>query len=168
MNLVTPNQSKLFGFIYALVRNNADAHDIYQQTVLALWNKYDQFESGTNFVAWAMRTAQYECLRFRRQQHRNRLEFSDTLTSQLADIYSAESPSSDVQIDRFEALVQCLDRLSNADYQLIEQCYYRSQKIQDIAKRLERSSQSICNSLRRIRESLFKCIEQRLVRGGTV
>lgn len=32
MDLVTPNQSRLFGYIFAMVRNSNDAHDLYQPT----------------------------------------------------------------------------------------------------------------------------------------
>ena len=31
---------ELFGFIFAMLQNRADAEDVYQQTALVLWRKF--------------------------------------------------------------------------------------------------------------------------------
>ena len=38
------HQSQLFGYIYSLVRDLDDADDLFQQTSLVLWDKFDQFD----------------------------------------------------------------------------------------------------------------------------
>ena len=47
----------LFTFIYSLVQHHADAEDVYQQVAVVLWKKFDTFEIGTNFAAWATTVA---------------------------------------------------------------------------------------------------------------
>ena len=42
VDLLAPLQAKLCGYIFALVPHTEDAHDLYQQTVMALWQKFDQ------------------------------------------------------------------------------------------------------------------------------
>ena len=38
------HQTQLFGYIYSLVRDLDDADDLFQQTSLVLWDKFDQFD----------------------------------------------------------------------------------------------------------------------------
>ena len=43
--LLRQHQTQLFGYIYSLVRDLDDADDLFQQTSLVLWDKFDQFDS---------------------------------------------------------------------------------------------------------------------------
>jgi RNA polymerase sigma-70 factor (ECF subfamily) len=51
LGLLVPNQRRIQAFILTLVPNVADAEDIYQETLSEMWNKFDSFEVGTDFVA---------------------------------------------------------------------------------------------------------------------
>jgi hypothetical protein len=48
----------------------------------------------------------------------------------------------------------------------LETCYGGSVCIHDVAGRLGRSTQSIHNSLRRIRRVLFECVRRKIAQGG--
>jgi RNA polymerase sigma-70 factor (ECF subfamily) len=39
--LLRRHQTQLFGFIYSLLRDLDDADDLFQQTSLVLWDKFD-------------------------------------------------------------------------------------------------------------------------------
>ena len=54
MLLMTRHQRQIFGYIYTLVPNRADAEDILQETSLVICEKFDEFKEGTDFVAWAL------------------------------------------------------------------------------------------------------------------
>jgi RNA polymerase sigma-70 factor (ECF subfamily) len=43
-----------------------DTQDIFQQTSLVLWEKFDSFETGSNFAAWSCRAARYTAMNFLR------------------------------------------------------------------------------------------------------
>ena len=62
--LLRRNQTQLFGYIYSLVRDLDDADDLFQQTSLVLWDKYEQFDPTRSFVGWACGVARYEVLNF--------------------------------------------------------------------------------------------------------
>ena len=79
------HQSQLFGYIYSLVRDLDDADDLFQQTSLVLWDKFDQFDPSRSFVDWACGVARYEVLNFLRARSRNRLYFSDELNLALIE-----------------------------------------------------------------------------------
>jgi RNA polymerase sigma-70 factor (ECF subfamily) len=165
MDLLAPWQARLLGYIFALVSNIDDAHDIYQQTVMALWRKFDEFQTGSNFMAWALKVAQFEILHYRRTRGRSRVLFSDEVVERLLEtqLVSSDKPGPDMKL---EFLQGCLEKLSSVDRALIEKCYLGNMRVQQVALALGRSSQSICNSLRRIRMSLLECIDFKRAESG--
>jgi RNA polymerase sigma-70 factor (ECF subfamily) len=165
MDLLAPLQAKLFGYIFALVPHTEDAHDLYQQTVMVLWQKFDQFELNTNFKAWALKAAQLEVLNYRRTKGRSRLLFNDELMQQLMES-QAEASQADRSETRAAFLQECMKSLTAVDRTLVEKCYLGSMRIQQVAAALGRSPQSICNSLRRIRTALLSCVDFKWAEGG--
>ena len=157
------HQTQLFGYIYSLVRDLDDADDLFQQTSMVLWDKYEQFDSSKSFINWACGVARYEVLNFLRSRSRNRLYFSDQLN--LALIEAHESLEREQLDERRDALACCMRKLRERDRHLLESCYGRSGCIQDVARTWGRSTHSIHNSLRRIRRVLFECVRRTLAQG---
>ena len=152
------HQVQVFGYIYSLVRNFDDADDLFQQTSLAMWNKFDQFDRSRSFVAWACGVARFEVANFLRARSRQKLYFSDDLSLLLAEVQDpGESPGA---ADRREALAGCLGKLRRRDQELVEACYGAESRMPEVAREWGRSAQSIHNSLRRIRRSLFECVRR--------
>jgi RNA polymerase sigma-70 factor (ECF subfamily) len=154
-------QSRLFGYIHSLVRDLDDADDLFQQTTLILWKKFDQFNRQGSFFAWACGVARLEVANFLRCRSRQRLTFSDELTLQLIE---AQEGLQDELDDRREALAGCVESLGQRDRDLLVECYGQSATVGEVADRHGRSSQSVYNSLRRIRRALFECVARRLAR----
>ncbi len=163
-SLLRHHQTQLFGYIYSLVRDLDDADDLFQQTSLVLWDKFELFDSSRSFVNWACGVARYEVLNFLRSRSRNRLYFSDELN--LALIEAHESLEHEQLEDRRDALVGCMKKLRERDLELLETCYGRSVCIQEVAQAWGRSTHSIHNSLRRLRRMLFDCVRRSLAQGG--
>ncbi len=160
MELLTAHQSHLFGYLFALVRDPQDAEDLFQETAIVLWQKFAEFDGG-NFAGWACRTAQFLAFNFLRAKRRGRTIFGEALLANLTD--AASQLGSEALAQR-QALEACLGRLPRADYELVEQCYAGSRSLGEVADSLGRSAQSVCNSLRRIRQRLFECIGRKLAR----
>ncbi|WP_425397232.1 sigma-70 family RNA polymerase sigma factor [Aeoliella sp.] len=159
--LLAQYQNRLYGYIYALVQHWEDTDDIFQQAVLAMWKKFGQFEQGSNFAAWAIRVAHLEVLKYRRNQQRSRIYFCESLVEKLyTDQATAISNNHDDM--RFAALQRCIGKLQTRDRELIEHNYMQDRKVSEIAAMLGRSSQSVCNSLRRIRAALLRCVDSSL------
>jgi len=160
------HQTQLFGYIYSLLRNLDDADDLFQQTSLVLWDKFGQFDSSKSFIAWACGVARFEVSNFLRSRSRHRLYFSDNLAMILIDAH--DEFDAEPMEGRREAFTDCMKRLRARDQQLLDACYGRSARIPEVAHDWGRSTQSIHNSLRRIRRTLFECMSRSLVRGGWV
>jgi RNA polymerase sigma-70 factor (ECF subfamily) len=153
-------QSRLFGYIHSLVRDLDDADDLFQQTTLILWNKFDDFDRGRSFLSWACGVARLEVCNFLRSRGRQRLYFSDDLNLMLAE--AQDEMTHDETEERRCALARCVEKLRQRDRQLLDECYGREDGVTRVAGRHGRSPQSVHNSLRRIRRSLFECIRRTL------
>jgi RNA polymerase sigma-70 factor (ECF subfamily) len=160
------HQTQLFGYIYSLVRNLDDADDLFQQTSLALWKKIEQYDPTRSFLHWAFGVARFEVSNFLRSRGRDRLYFSDELNVRLIEAH--EQLGLEPADDRLEAIASCISKLRGRDQELLEASYGRSVHIHDLAQSWGRSTQSIHNSLRRIRRALHECVRRRLAREGLV
>lgn len=157
--LISPCQGKLFGYIYSMLNNLDDTEDVLQQAVLAMWRNFEDFDRERNFLPWAMQFAKLTSLNHIRAKRRSRMVFNEELMLLVAE--SADAVREDVDAQAFyqEALLRCVDKLSEIDRELIRLCYFEKCSISAVAERLNRAPQSVCNSLRRIRGLLYDCIE---------
>ena len=162
--LFSSHQQRLFGYIFGIVRNSTDAQDILQQTAITLWKKFDDFDPDTDFARWAITVARFETLNFLKYRRRSRVYFDQGLMEQLEGDF-LEIKTEVIQARR-EALKNCLSRLPSDDSKLIESRYSHGLGSRQISELLDRTQSSICNSLRRIRERLLRCVQQSTAREG--
>lgn len=155
--LYSSHQHRLYGYLFAILRNRSDAQDVLQQTAIVLWQKFDKFDCDTDFFRWASVVARYEALNFVKYRRRSRVYFNDDLMEALAA--DQAELATDEELGRREALSTCLTKLPNRDRQIMESYYAHGLGSRQIGEVLGRSASSVCNSLRRIREALMICIE---------
>ncbi len=159
VQLFTKSQRRLFLFILAQVSNPTDAEEILQDTNVIIWSKFSQFQPGTNFFAWTGKIASYEILKFRDRQRQGRIRFSDEF---LINVAEAAIEVSEEFERRREALVECLRKLRKDDRELIQQRYAPGENGLKVAERLGRPTNSVYQSIGRIRKGLFDCVTRRL------
>src|SRR5262249_49089473 len=132
----------------------------YQQTALILWKKFAEFDRQRSFFSWACGIARLEVANFVRSRGRQRLYFSEDINLLLIE---AQEELADQELeDRRDALSHCVEKLRLQDQELLTECYGDSSGIHKAAERRSRSTQSVYNSLRRIRSMLFECIARTL------
>ncbi len=163
IRLLTRHKSQLFGFIFCLVHSLPDAEDVFQQAALTMWEKFDQFEAGSDFVAWACSIARFKALNFLNSRKRERACFSEQLIDELA---AREINRPELQEARLQALASCREKLSPMDQNLLALCYGGSGTVREVALRIGRPVGSVYDSLSRIRRGLFACIQQKLASDG--
>jgi RNA polymerase sigma-70 factor, ECF subfamily len=154
--LFSRNARRIYGFIMTLVFNHHDAEEVFQNTNVVLWNKFADFQPGSNFFAWASRIAYYEVLSLMKQQRRTRT-FSDEALELLAN----EAVSlSDQSTERYEALEECLARLDPPDRALLQERYYYQRPPKQIAAHQSKSVHAVYRSLSRIHNVLLNCVQR--------
>ena len=155
-------QARLFGYIHSLVRDLDDAEDLFQQTAIILWKKFSAFERQQSFLAWACGVARLEVSDFLRVRSRSHLYFTDELNLLLIPA-QIEFGGEELE-SRQEALRGCVQKLGERDRQLLAACYGAAHGVAAAAQGSGRSTQSIQNSLRRIRRALFECVRRAVPR----
>ncbi len=157
VQLLASHQHRLRAYLLATVRSDQAADDLLQDTNLVLWNKREEFDLSRPFFPWACGIAYVEVMRSRRRVSADRLCFDAAL---LENISSEFVKQADLLDDRQEALRKCLDRLTPSERQLIQARYSHDWSVEDLAEKTRRPSKTIYGALRRIRESLYQCIER--------
>jgi RNA polymerase sigma-70 factor (ECF subfamily) len=158
IELLTSHKHQIFNYIFCVLHSLADAEDVFQQTSIALWENFDQFEPNSDFGAWATKFARHRILNFLRSRRRERLSFSENLIEQLAE---CPFETNEEQAFRMRALGECRQRLTDSDQKLLSMCY-GGEKIRNVATEIGRPVQAVYKSLARIRRMLFDCIERKV------
>jgi RNA polymerase sigma-70 factor (ECF subfamily) len=159
--LVRLHTTQILAYINALLLDWNDAEDLFQETCVVLWQKFDQFEPGTNFLAWALRIADRKVMNFQTTQSR-RSAFAAGLRDAMMDDVGRVEP--DQAAADLLALSGCMEKLPQSDRQIVTLCYAEGEAVSRVASALGRSPQSVHNSLRRIRSWLLECIRREMSR----
>lgn len=167
IRLFAANQRRIYGLVATMVPNMADADDVFQEISTSLWKKFDEFEPGTDFAAWALCFARFMVLKhYEKQRRRGCVVFDDEVLALIADDTTVEIAKLD---HRHEALHGCLQQLPDHSRQLLNARYESGLKTcQEVADHVGRSLQSVYKALSRIHELLLRCIEKVLSAGGRV
>ena len=89
--LLVAHQPRIYGFVYSLVGDRAAADDVLQEVSTVLWRKFNDFEHGTNFNAWALNIARFSVLEWRRKQSRAPLLLDDESRALLDEYWAEEN-----------------------------------------------------------------------------
>jgi RNA polymerase sigma-70 factor, ECF subfamily len=157
--LLQQHEQQLFSFIYSMVRNFQDTEDVFQQSCIVLWEKFDDFEPGTNFGAWACTIARFRALKlFRKNGKMKTVEFCEATHDNLFQTYAASDRLH--QEERRRTLGQCVDELPDHFRSLVERVYGRREAVTDVAEDLGRPPRGVYNSIRAARKLLRGCIQK--------
>jgi RNA polymerase sigma-70 factor (ECF subfamily) len=159
IGLFAQHHSNLLAYLYRLVHDRHDADDLFQRTSIVLWSKFDSFEPGSNFLAWAKRIAYLQVCNFLRTSGRDRLRFSDAVLAKLAD--EPTTPTEESQ-RRLDALSKCMKELGRSSRDMVQQAYSGEQTVKQLAGALGLAAQTVYNRLGRIRKQLFECVAHKL------
>lgn len=160
LQLFMANQKSIYAFILALVRNCHDADDVMQETVTLMWDRFDEFEAGTNFGAWGTQIARFKILKHYNRRQKQASRFGDELLDKIADCASNKLDHMD---DRMSALQSCVNKLSERDRRLIRIRYEQNLTMKDIADHVDRPVGGIYKAMARIHDALHRCVRLNLL-----
>lgn len=162
VSLFAGSEPALHSFVLSLLPNWSDAEEVMQRTSIVLWRKFAEFQSGSSFLAWARQIARYEALNYRKHLRRDRHVFS----AELVELLAAESEDDAARLDaERRALAGCMDRLAADHREMIRRCYAGQETVQQVARAIGRTPNSLYKMLNRIRAALLECIRRRVAEG---
>jgi RNA polymerase sigma-70 factor, ECF subfamily len=162
VRLLIRHQDELFRYIFTLLPHQEDARDALQETCVALFRKFADYDPAKPFLAWAYGFAYLEVLKQRERSCRGGWH----LREELVEVLARERQEQETDLHaRLQALEVCLTELPPRDLELIHQRYQLACPIDELVTRLGTSRRTLFRNLDRIRRALLECINRRLAVG---
>jgi RNA polymerase sigma-70 factor (ECF subfamily) len=156
LSLFLRSEREIFRYVAALVPNLADAEDIVQQTALALWEKFDSYDSNQPFTPWACRFALNKTKQWIERRQRWQALLEGGLVEELAQRREELRPEIETRLKYLEG---CFNKLPAEQRSIVEGYYYRRDAIEKLAEQSGRTVAATYKTLQRIRQALQLCIE---------
>ena len=163
MRLFLENQRRITGLILALVPHGPDADDILQETCAVLWQKFDEFDPGSNFAAWSLRIARFQVMAYYTTKRRTKARLSDETLDMVVERLASRPEREDA---RSAALDGCLDDLPEPDRRLIELRYRGGASVEEVARRSGKTVLAVYKALYRAHDRLLQCMRGKLAPGN--
>ena len=163
IQLLVSHEIRLRAFALSLAGNWDAAEDILQDALCVLWEKIDEFQPDTNFMAWAGRVVYLKACEHRRRQAKPGVRFGDEFLEKVAH---EATRLSDEMVERQRMLELCVAKLRPEQKELLRLRYEQGADVVGIARALSRSAGAVRETLRRIRRALFDCISRGIAAGG--
>lgn len=158
MRLFLQHEPEIIRAILVFIPSRADARDVVQETALALWKHFPEYDPARPFVNWACGFARIEVRRFLRRAQR-RAALSEAAAIALM-VSSENQPTDEREIERH--LADCRLRLQEDHRRLLDGYYLEEESVAALAQRHARSVEAIYKTLQRIRQALLECIERKM------
>ena len=153
------HQNDLLRMIAPLVGSMDDAQDVLQETAVALWKKFSEYDQRQPFLPWARQFAKYEVL----MHHRRRQRYTFLSESLIEALIERQKQWETVGESRRRMLMDCMDKLHDSDQFLLRLRYAEAgTTIQQVAEATGRTANALYKTLQRIRRQLLLCIERKL------
>lgn len=156
------SQPDLRRYIYSLCHNMGDTEDILQETSLALWRKFEKYDSKQPFLNWSFRFAYYEVMKFREKQKKTHALCETTLKI-LAEEHA---DNLDILKAQRRVLEHCVAKLPEHEKELIELRYGQKLTITKINQMFSETGKKIYRAFERIRFKLYECVDLTLTEEG--
>ena len=159
LQLLGKHELQLAACIHAVVPSWHDAEDIFQETKIRLWDQFDKFQSGTDFVAWGCTIARLLAKAHFKQTQRRPCLLSDDLMDSVL-LHLGQDP--EAASHRMEALRLCMNKLGREGRDLLHRRYFQKQSVQTIATEVHRTLAGTYAAISRLRQTLMLCVHDRL------
>jgi RNA polymerase sigma-70 factor (ECF subfamily) len=159
LSLFMKHRKSIHAYILTIVCDVNLADDLMQEAALFAWDHFDQFEMGTNFLAWMRAISRNKILEnAKRLKKKHRL-----LPAELLEKIEDDAFSQIQSLDRrLEALQLCVKKLHPDQQELMQDRYEKGFSVQHIAEILGKSSNAVYKTLARIHCALKNCVQSTL------
>ena len=152
----------LIAFYAVITRSFHSAEDVYQDVfVKLLAGKSPEFQAVENLLSWARTAGRHRAIDLVRARDGR----YDGLNPDVLSLLAKSWPNSGDHDGEFhEALVECLDALSNKRREIVRMRYYEGLNGIEVARTMGMSLETLYQSLTRIHRQLRECVSLRLRR----
>ncbi|MFK8114304.1 MAG: sigma-70 family RNA polymerase sigma factor [Rubripirellula sp.] len=160
--LVRQNEVHLLACLRTMVRDPGLVDDLFQETLLTAWQRFDQYDQSLPLGPWLRGIAINLARNAARKRKREILIFGESVHAAVeVAMQSIENSDEHGWDEKSAALSDCLTQLPARSRELIRQRYEDSLNAAAIAKVTRSSSSAIRKQLQRIRETLADCVAKK-------
>lgn len=161
--LVRESEGSLTAFIRSLVRDPGLVDDVFQETLLTAWKRFDDFDQSRPLGPWLRGIALNHVRNAARRRAKDIHYFTDAITEAIDHSFTEiESLDGDSWEGKLQALGACLNALPDASRHLIDLRYRSLQTATQISEQLTIPALTIRKRLQRIREVVADCLRRKL------
>jgi len=175
--LAMPLAGTLYATAYRLTGNATRAEDLVQEAYVTAWQRFQQFQSGTNFKAWIFRILILTSRNENRTQRKQPVQLSDESVRQIENVECHALPrraDDSIDYDAFldDDFKRALDHLDADHRSVLMMITLGELSYQECADTLELPIGTVMSRLYRARKQLQVelhdyAIERGLVRSGS-
>lgn len=156
VRLLIEHEDELLRFILPLVGCFDDAREVLQNTSVALWDKFEQYDRAQPFLPWARQFARYEVLKHHKRSSKYLFYTPEIIESLIGRIEEHDKGAA----GRREALRHCLQSLPKPTRELVRLRYEENLSVRAAAALLGRTEDALYQALSRARRMLADCIQR--------
>ncbi len=154
---VLPVKDKLFRYTLRMLKNEDEAKDVVQETLIKIWNKRDVMHTYENMEAWCMRVARNLALDKLKSKHTHSVDIDNAVDLQSSN----QSPySSTEQSDTMNSIHYFINQLPNMQKQVIQLRDIDGFSYQEISDILKQSLNAVKVNLFRARKKVREQLKQ--------
>ena len=157
VELLGSSEREVFRYVYTLTANWNDAEEVMQRVRIRLWQQFSDYDADKSFAGWARAIAYYLVLAYRKEKSRR--PFSECVLAQLSKGYEDSIGELD---ERHEAMLNCLQKLSKSNQELVVDYYSNRGAVESVANRVGLTVAALRQKLYRVRKKLQQCIQLKL------
>ncbi len=159
-------QHELLAYILTMVPRYADALDLLQESAAAMWANYADYEPRCAFVFWARKYAHIQVLKYRKSE-RYRSWMLNPFDEQTIEVLATAHQQHGGVLGLYDdALANCLEKLTEAEYELLHHRYWKDSNLRNLAASQGLSEHQIYRRLQAIRHLLRECVELQIAEWG--
>lgn len=163
MRLFLAHEPEILRNVLVFVPHLHDARDIVQETAVALWRHFGDFDPARPFTNWACGFARMEVRRYLRQVQR-RAALSEQA---MVTLEATERSETGWLEECARHLSECRDQIAPEHRRVLDGYYVDKASVEVLAARHGRSVESVYKLLQRIRHALLDCIERKTAAAKT-
>lgn len=160
--LVREHAEMLLAYIRATVRDPGAVDDIFQETMIVAWRRFDDYDRGRPLAAWLRGIARKLILSHYSQRGKGPV-YCDEAVLQALDERMAhiDTRSGDTWRDKIAALEVCMERLPGPLRRCVELFYRDNCKTEEIADQMDSTREAVKKRLQRARKLLASCLRSK-------
>jgi len=152
-------QRPVTAYVASMIPQRADADDVIQAVALAMCDKLDTYDPNRPLLRWVLSIARHKVIDYYRQNTSRPKIFDSAVLDAIEQAFERNADQNDEMI---EALVHCIEKLSNRQRYVLEMRYRVGCKPAEIVEQTGLSTTVVYGLLKRARQALRRCIERQL------